>query len=199
MFRWLSIVISVVLLLSSAGFAGINQHEDYGIGLKNGACVVGSGSACNLNLVGFVQSQKASDLCSRSRACQIEGAIIGQCAGAWGQCAAAGVCQAATISGCQGQSLDACRSRCSYALATQDQNLNLSLRQNVSTHGGPGGAFGAQGAFVAQHQTMVTPRGIGTQSQFVGVVQTGAVSGGPGSNASVYQSVNVTTSQHQSF
>jgi hypothetical protein len=181
MFRWLSIVISVVLLLSSAGFAGINQHEDYGIGLKNGAHVVGSGSACNFKFV-----------------C-IEGAIIGQCARAWGQCAAAGVCQVATISGCRGQSLDACRSRCSYALATQDQNLNLSLRQNVSTHGGPGGAFGAQGAVVAQHQTMVTPRGVGTQSQFVGVVQIGAVSGGRGSNASVSQSVNVTTSQHQSF
>jgi hypothetical protein len=198
MFRWLSIVISVVLLLSSAGFADINQHENFGIGANNGAHVVGCGSACNLNLVGFVQGQKVSELCSRSRACQIGGAIIGQCAMTYGRCAAACVRQGATVSGCQDQSLDTCRSRCCYQSATQDQNLILSFRQNVSTHGA-GGAFGAQGGIAAQHQTLVTPRGVGTQSQFVGVVQIGAVGGGRGSNASVSQSVNVTTSQHQSF
>lgn len=151
--------------------------------------------------MGFAHGQRAYNIGHGQLAFQREGAIISQYAAAWGHRGTSGVNQIALASGHQEQSAaDAVIQVIpTPSMASQQQGLNLHLDQDVVKHGGIGGAFGVQGGIATQRQTLVTPNGVGTQVGFVGAVQFGFVGGARGSDASVIQSVDVTTTQHQSF
>ena len=79
----------------------------------------------------------------------------------------------------------------------QGQSLTVGLDNVVRKTGGVGGAAGAQGFVGGQSQILVTPGGTSVNSQVVGAAQFASVSGGPGSNVVVNNSLDVQMGQSQ--
>ncbi len=129
---------------------------------------------------------------------QGRGLMIGQAAGAIGLGGISGVNQHVGVSGSQTQNIASPMTATDTSPATaQAQGLNVNARQTALKFGGVGGAGGLQGALVGQKQVTVSPDGFSSQSQLVGIGQSAAVAGGPGSIAVVHQSVKVKTLQFQ--
>ncbi len=84
-----------------------------------------------------------------------------------------------------------------FGPTVQGQCLTVSLGQVALKAGSVGGAEGAQGFIGGQSQTITTPHMTSTESQFVGVAQYSAVSGGIGSKAIVVNNVDVKMGQGQ--
>jgi len=189
MFRRFSFIVAFVLLLSSTSFAFI-QGEGFGIRERNAVQVVGFGSAQGINVAGVGQCQSAAPV--GGLAVQRQGALIGQSAAASSFGGTAGVCEAASVAGNQGQII-------TRRLDGQSQDAGLCLKQDVYKFGCPGSATGAQGGVAGQQQTLITPKDAGAQNQAIGAQQFGRVEGGPGTIAAVDQSVRIHTSQQQAF
>jgi len=180
----------IILLLSSGVFAFIGQVEGFSIEANNlvgraGRC----GSAEGGNMLMAYHEQVRFDACRGTIAVQKEGGVLGQCASAVGRGGRSGVGQEASVCGLQGQ------------LATnpqmQGQVLNLHLGQEACKSSGVGSAVGAQGFVGGQSQTICSPHGMSTESQFVGAVQYSAVSGGHCSRAFAVNEVDITMGQGQ--
>ena len=190
MLRRFALSVVIILLLSSGAFAFIGQVEGFSIEANNlvgraGRC----GSAEGGNMLVAYHEQMEYDACSDTIAIQKEGGVLGQCASAVGRGGRSGVGQEASVCGLQGQ------------LATnpqmQGQVLSVSLGQKACKSGGVGGAEGAQGFVGGQSQIISSPTGTSTESQFVGVAQYSAVSGGRGSSAFAVNEADITMAQGQ--
>ena len=190
MLRRFALCVVIILMLSSGALAFIGQVEGFSIEASNlvgraGRC----GSAKGGNMLAAYHEQVRYDACRGTIAIQKEGGVLGQCASAVGRGGRSGVGQEASVCGLQGQ------------LATkpqmQGQVLSVRLGQEACKSGGVGGAVGAQGFVGGQSQKICSPRGISAQSQFVGVVQYSAVSGGHCSSAVAVNDVDITMGQGQ--
>ncbi len=191
MLRKCLLSVAVILLLSSGAFAGIGQVQGFEIGALNlvGRCG-GPGSPEGGNIAIVNHSQEVYKPL-HSSVWQEEKGILVQCGSARGAGGVSGVAQNATVQGVQGQLAGR------FGTTVQGQCLNVGLGQVAIKARGVGGAVGAQGFVGGQTQEIVTPRMISTESQFVGVAQYSNVSGGPGSNAIVVNTVDVKMGQGQ--
>ena len=190
MLRRFALSVVIILLLSSGAFAFIGQVEGFSIEANNLVGRAGRhGSAEGGNLLAAYHEQMGYDACRGTIAIQKEGGVLGQYASAVGRGGRSGVGQEASVSGLQGQ------------LATnpqmQGQVLGVRLGQEAHKSGGIGGAVGVQGFVGGQSQRISSPTGTSTESQFVGVVQYSAVSGGRGSHAFAVNEVDITMAQGQ--
>ena len=190
MLRRFALSVVIILLLSSSAFAFIGQVEGFSIEANNlvgraGRC----GSAEGGNMLMAYHEQVGYDACRGTIAIQKEGGVLGQCASTVGRGGRSGVGQEASVCGLQGQ------------LATnpqmQGQVLSVRLGQGASKCSGVGSAVGGQGFVGGQSQTICSPRGTSTESQFVGVAQYSAVSGGRCSRAFAVNEVDITLGQGQ--
>jgi len=192
MFKGLSISIVVVLLLSYGTFADIGQVEGFSIGAGNVIeRVGGAGWAEGGNTVMVAHGQEAYTV--GMAAIQEETGVLTQSAGAGGVGGTTAVLQQASANGLQGQVIGSGRA----GPREQGQNLTVSLDNIILKAGGIGGAIGAQGFVGGQNQILVTPSGTSANSQFVGAAQFAAVSGGPGSNLLVNNTLDVKMCQDQ--
>lgn len=190
MLKRFALFVVVIFLLSSTAFALIGQVEGFSIEANNlvgraGRC----GSANGGNMLAAYHEQAGYNACSGTTAIQKEGGVLGQCASAVGRGGSSGVGQEASVCGLQGQ--HAARPQ------MQGQVLNVHLGQGASKCSGVGSAVGGQGFVGGQSQTICSPRGMSTESQFVGVVQYSAVSGGSCSSAIAVNDVDITMGQGQ--
>lgn len=191
MFKRLALSAAVIIfLLSLSAFASIGQVEGFSIEANNLVGRAGGwGSAEGGNILMAYHKQVGFDACRRTVAVQKEGGVLGQCASAVGGGGRSGVGQEASVCGLQGQ------------LATnpqmQGQVLNVHLGQGACKSGGVGSAVGAQGFVGGQSQTICSPRGMSTESQFVCAAQYSAVSGGHCSRAFAVNEVDITMGQGQ--
>ncbi|MHC4324623.1 MAG: hypothetical protein ACYSUX_10150 [Planctomycetota bacterium] len=192
MLRSFSLSVAVILLLSSGVFAAIGQAEGFSINALNMVQRVGGAGwaeSGNMVMVGHGQVAYAAG----KAAIQQETGIVVQGVRVVGFGGATAVLQNASVSGQQGQIVMSG----TPGIQAQGQSLNVGLDNVVLKVGGIGGATGAQGFVGAQDQVMITPNGTGTNSQFVGAAQFTTVSGGPGSNVVVNNSLNVQMGQGQ--
>ncbi len=190
MLRRVALSVVIILLLSSGALAFIGQVESFSIEANNLVGRAGRhGSAEGGNLLAAYHEQMGYDACRGTIAIQKEGGVLGQYASAVGRGGRSGVGQEASVFGLQGQ------------LATnpqkQGQVLGVRLGQEVHKSGGIGGAVGVQGFVGGQSQRISSPTGTSTESQFVGVAQYSAVSGGRGSRAFAVNEVDITMTQGQ--
>ncbi|MBW7991625.1 MAG: hypothetical protein FVQ84_16650 [Planctomycetes bacterium] len=192
MFRKFLIVAVVILLFSSGALADIGQVEGFSIGALNlvGRCgPVGSAQGGNIVIIGHSQQIQKPYLSTTAR--QEEKGILVQHGTAKGVGGVSGVAQRAKVQGLQGQYTGP------FGSTVQGQRLNVNLGQVALKAGGVGSTQGVQGFVGGQSQTITTPRMTSTESQFVGVVQYSAVSGGKGSTGIVVNTVNVEMGQGQ--
>jgi hypothetical protein len=192
MLRSFSLSVAVILLLSSGVFACIGQAEGFSISAVNMVQRVGgAGWAESGNIVKVGHGQKA--YAAGTAAIQKETGILIQGAKAAGLGGATKIKQNASIYGRQGQIIASGKP----GIRAQGQSLTVGLDNVIRQAGGIGGAVGAQGLIGAQNQVMITPNGIGVNSQFVGATQYAEVSSGPGSNVVINNSMNVNMGQNQ--
>jgi hypothetical protein len=192
MLRGFSLSVAVILLLSSGAFAAIGQAEGFSIGALNKVQRVGGAGWAeggNLAMVGHSQKVHAAG----TTAIQKETGILFQGAKAFGICGSTKILQNASIDGLQGQLVVPGK----RGFQAQGQSLTVDLDNVVRKSGGIGGATGKQGFVGGQKQILVTPGGTATNSQFVGTAQFASVSGCPGSNVVVNNSLNVQMGQSQ--
>lgn len=192
MLRKCLLSVAVILLLSSGALADIGQIGGFSVGAVNlvGRCG-GPGSAEGGNIAIVNQSQVVHKPFCGIFARQEEKGILVQCGSARGAGGVSGVAQSASVEGLQGQLTQR------FGPTVQGQCLNVGLKQVALKVGGVGGAEGAQGFIGGQSQTIKTPHMTSTESQFVGVAQYSNVSGRPGSNALVVNTVDVKMGQGQ--
>jgi len=192
MLRGFSLSVAVILLLSSGAFAAIGQAEGFSIGALNMVQRVGgAGWAEGGNLVMVGHSQKVH--AAGTAAIQKETGILFQGAKAFGICGATKIKQNASADSLQSQLVLPGR----HGFQAQGQSLTVGLDNVVRKTGGIGGASGAQGYVGHQEQILRTPGGTSANSQFVGTAQFASVSGGPGSNVVVNNSLDVQMGQSQ--
>jgi len=192
MLRGFSLSLAVILLLSSGAFAVIGQAEGFSIGALNIVQRVGGAGWAeggNLVMVGHSQKVHAAGTAARQK----ETGILIQGARAVGTCGATKILQNASADGLQSQLVVPGK----HGFQAQGQSLTVGLDNVVRKTGGVGGAAGAQGFVGGQNQILVTPGGISVNSQVVGVAQFASVSGGPGSNVVVNNSLDVQMGQSQ--
>ena len=192
MLRSFSLSVAVILLLSSGAFAAIGQAEGFSISaLNNVQRVGGAGWAKSVNMVMVGHSQRVH--AAGTAAKQKETGILTQGARAVGLCGATKIQQNASVDGLQSQLVVLGK----HGFQAQGQSLTVGLDNVVRKAGVIGGAVGAQGFVGAQNQVMITPNGTSANSQFVGVAQFASVSGGPGSNVVVNNTLDVQMGQSQ--
>jgi hypothetical protein len=192
MLRKFLIVAVVILLFSSGALADIGQVEGFSIGALNlvGRCgPIGSAQGGNIVAIGHSQQVQKPWPCTTAR--QKETGILLQYGTAKGAGGVSGVAQGAKVKGLQGQHTKP------FGKAVQGQRLSVNLGQVALKAGGVGGAKGVQGFVGGQSQTITTPRMTSTQTQFVGIGQCSAVSGGQGSKGIVVNTVSVKMGQGQ--
>jgi len=192
MLRSFSLSVAVILLLSSGVFAAIGQAAGFSINALNMVQRVGGAGwaeSGNIVMVGHGQMTYTAG----TAAIQRETGILIQGARVAGIGGTTTVMQNASVSGLQGQIV----ATGTPGIQAQGQSLNVGLDNVVLKAGGIGSATGAQGFVGAQDQVMITPNGIGTNSQIVGAAQFASVSGGPGSNVVVVNTLDVKMDQGQ--
>ena len=192
MLRGFSLSVAVILLLSSGVFAAIGQAEGFSIGALNMVQRVGGAGWAqggNLVMVGHSQTIHAAGI----KAVQNESGILFQGAKAFGICGSTKIQQNASVDGLQNQLVVPGR----HGFQAQGQSLTVGLDNVVRKTGGVGGAEGAQGFVGGQNQILVTPGGTIANSQVVGAAQFASISGGPGSNVIVNNSLDVQMGQSQ--
>jgi len=182
---------TIALLLSSSAFA-VNQHEDFVIFSENIAERSGdTGSNHDGNLLPFSNIQINRDVGSGSIAMQIDRAMIGQHASAWGLGGTSGAHQMGLGIGYQDQIVGG------HPIAVQKQGLGLGFGETVYKAGGVAGAAGMQHGIASRMQTAITPDGVSRQSEHVFSVQLGRVAGSRDSNSSMANALEVLTEQSQ--
>ena len=192
MLRSFSLSIGVVLLLSPGVFAAIGQAEGFSINAFNMVQRVGgAGWAESGNIVMFGHGQTAYT--KGAAAMQREAGILIQGARVVGIGGETTVLQNASVSSLQGQIVS---SQVPGAQAL-GQSLTIGLDNGVLKAGGIGGAVGAQGFVGAQSQFMATPNGTVANYQVVGAAQLATVSGSPGSNFEVNNTLDIAAGQGQ--
>ena len=192
MLRKLLIVAVVILLFSSGALADIGQVESFSIGALNlvGRCgPIGSAQGGNIVIIGHSQQLQKPYFSTTAR--QEGKGILVQYGTAKGAGGVSGVAQGAKVKGLQSQLTKP------FGQAVQGQRLSVNLGQVALKAGGVGGTKGVQGFVGGQSQTITTPRMTSTQTQFVGIGQYSAVSGGKGSAGIVVNTVNVEMGQGQ--
>lgn len=200
MLRKLLFSIAVVLLLSSGVLAcigltpaSIGNAQNFGIDalniVKAGGCI-GSAEGSNIVMVGH--AQEAYDVASGTSALQEETAILTQSGSVVGKRGSAAVVQTAQANGTQEQLVGL--NHLGIGTSSQSQSLGVNLDMLTKNAKGIGGAVGAQSFVGAQSQIEITPNGMSSQTQFVGVAQ---FSTATGKNASVNNSVGVVLEQSQ--
>jgi hypothetical protein len=164
----------VVLLLSSASTAAINQDQGFLVGNLNGVLAVGPDSgAANTNALTVAQDQLATDRCGHVTAFQGEAGSLVQSAAAMAVCGMLGVEQTGWGGGAQGQTQNG--SCCD--LGNQLQNLDAGLDQNI-VGDGLGSALALQNFVGFQTQLTFTMFGASVNTQGVGVSLLDAALGG---------------------
>lgn len=193
MLRKFLILSIVILMFTSAAFADIGHVQGFSIGGLNIVARCGPvGSAQGGNMVVVGQNHQVQKPCFYTTAKQQQGGILVQCGTAHGKRGISGVVNSAKIHGLQSQHIKP------FGSSIQGQCFNVKLGQVAMKHGGVGGTQGVQSFVGGQSQTITTPRMTSTESQSVVVGQYANVSGGPGSNALVVNTVNVNMGQGQS-
>ena len=192
MLRGFSLSVVVVLLLCSGAFAAIGQAEGFSIGALNVVQRVGgAGWAEGGNLVKVGHSQKLHT--AGISAVQKETGILTQGAKAVGMCGATKIVQDASVDGLQSQHVVPGK----RGFQAQGQCLTVGLDNLVRKTGGIGGAAGAQSFVGHQEQILRTPGVTSANSQFVGTAQFASISGCPGANVVVNNSLDVQMGQRQ--
>jgi hypothetical protein len=164
----------VLLLLSSASIAAIDQGQAFLVGNLNGVLAVGPDSgAANTNALTVAQDQLATDRCGHVTAFQGEAGSLVQSAGAMAICGILGVDQSGW--GIAGQDQSQNGSCCD--LGNQVQNLDAGLDQNI-VGDGLGSALALQNFVGFQTQLTFTMFGASVNTQGVGVSLFDAALGG---------------------
>ena len=192
MLRSFSLSVAVILLLSSGVFADIGQAEGFSISALNMVQRVGgAGWAESGNIVMVGHGQMAYT--AGTAAIQRETGILIQGARVAGIGGTTTVMQNASVYGLQGQIISSGKP----GILAQGQSLTVGLDNGILKTGGIGGAVSVQGFVGAQNQVMAAPNGTGVNYQVVGAAQLATVSGGPGSDVKVKNTLNVEMGQGQ--
>ena len=192
MLRSFSLSVAVILLLSSGVFADIGQAEGFSISALNMVQRVGgAGWAESGNIVMVGHGQMAYT--AGTAAIQRETGILIQGARVAGIGGTTTVMQNASVYGLQGQIVSSGKP----GILAQGQSLTVGLDNGILKTGGIGGAVSVQGFVGAQNQVMAAPNGTGVNYQVVGAAQLATVSGGPGSDVKVKNTLNVEMGQGQ--
>jgi hypothetical protein len=155
----------VVLLLSSASIAAINQDQGFLVANFNGVLANGPDSgASNTNALTVAQDQLATDMAGHVTAFQGGAGSLVQSAGAMAICGTLGVEQSGW--GLGGQ--DQFQNGSCGDLGDQDQNLTAGLNQNIIGDG-LGSALALQNFVGFQTQLTFTMFGASVNTQGVGV------------------------------
>ena len=169
MLRKCLLSVAVILLLSSGALADIGQVQGFSIGALNLVGRYGGRGEAEGGNIAIVNHSQEVYKPLRSSVWQEEKGVLVQFGSARGTGGVSGVAQHATVQGLQGQLTGR------FGSTVQGQHLNVGLGQVAIKSGGVGGAVGAQGFVGGQSQTIVTPRMISTESQFVLVEELYAV------------------------
>ncbi len=188
--RLLTLFIAV-LLLSSGAFAAIGQVEGFSVNAFNVVERFGVGSAEGGNMIMVGHAQESYDVFRGIGAVQDEAAVLTQSASTTGFRGAGVVDQDASAEGGQSQVVVPGI----FGSRSAGQNLSIGLNSIAFNAGGIGAAAGEQSFVGEQNQLEITPRGISSSSQFVGVDQFTSVSGGPWSDVEVNNGLNVDLTQ----
>ncbi|MBN2183512.1 MAG: hypothetical protein JW715_16500 [Sedimentisphaerales bacterium] len=189
MYKKLVLSIVLICLLSSGAFGLVGQTQGFGVGADSLLLLNGSGSVYGGNSTVVGQSQLATDPgCGNVIALQTEAGILNQGASIVGSSGSLGALQNAGLGALQLQIGG-------LGLGLQDQDLVLSLNQDVAKNDGSGCVVAGQGGIVGQVQIVATPYGISGDAQFAGVSQYSGMGGGAGSGASISKSASVGASQ----
>jgi hypothetical protein len=167
-------VAALVLLLSSASMAAIDQGQAFAVGNANNVLALGPDSgAANTNALTMAQDQLATDGCGHITSFQGEAGSLVQSAAASVICGMLGVEQLGAGSGGQAQiHPGGCTS-----LGFQDQFMDAGLAQNV-VGDGLGSALALQNFVGFQTQLTFTMFGASVNTQGVGVAVFDAFGGG---------------------
>jgi opacity protein-like surface antigen len=193
MVKGLAVSAVLLLLLSSAAVADIDQDQGFVVGNDNLIFTAGPDSAAqNTNALTVAQDQMATDRVGHVTAYQGEVGSLIQSAGAMAICGELGFLQEGTAFGAQAQN----QNGSCFDLGIQSQNLGADLDQHVVGNG-LGSALGIQGFTGFQTQLTFTMFGANANTQAVGVTLFDAVGGTGPTMAIINESANVGVGQTQ--
>jgi len=167
----------VMLLLSCPALSDIFQSQGFALDGLNDVTLQGDGqgTAGNSNLLSIDNNQVAQNAAGNVLVVQTEDALLFQGAAVAGMGGVFSVNQDGAGAGWQAQMQDG------LGLGAQNQDLAGVLDQDlVAVGGGSGVAVGVQALVGTQVQLIITPFGMSGSAQTVGVLDVGALLGGPG-------------------
>jgi opacity protein-like surface antigen len=165
MVRGFAVAAVLVLLLSSASIAAVDQTQGFAVGNGNSVFAIGPESAAtNTNAMTVAQDQLATDRGSHVTAFQGEAGSLVQSAGASAIAGTIGVLQGGLGYGVQAQLQDGS----SGNLGAQIQDMDANLSQAI-VGDGLGSALGLQNFVGFQTQMVFTIFGASANTQAVGV------------------------------
>lgn len=178
MYKLFTISIVPLLLLSSMAFADTGQVQTFNIGLDNVVGLLeGSGVAVNTNVATVVNEQIASDIGSGTTAVQVSTGAFVQGASTTGAYGLFVVEQDGQASGWQ--------------INPGGQWLQTNFLQQVFKSGGIGLALGIQSFVGSQVQHIMTPFGVLTNVDYIGVARLDGIGGWPFSSNILSKGINV--------
>lgn len=193
MIRGVSVLTLIVLLLSCPAWSGIAQNQNFGLQNQNNVLLntSGSGFLGNLQLTGLYNTQQATNPAGNGITEQTNAGTFIQGADASGEGGLFGVNQLGGAAGWQAQFQPN-----AYLPAQQVQDLDAFLGQEFYKEGGVGIVTGVQAYVGYQLQLNISPfYGASANLQTIGVVDAGAVSGGPDSTTVYNGTIGSDTSQ----
>ncbi len=172
--KGLDVFLILIFLPVCASFGALGQAQGFSLGADNGVLLTGGpiGAAQNTNLAVVGQNQQSTDPYHFVTALQCEGGVLIQGAYAVGMDGLFGVGQTANALGGQLQVVGG-------GPGVQDQCLDAVFGQDVARVGGIGAALSIQGFVGVQIQLIISPHGVNTNVQYLGLGQVDQVGGGP--------------------
>jgi len=172
--KGLGVFLILIFLPVCASFGALGQAQGFLLGAENGVLLSGGpiGAAQNTNLAVVGHSQQSTDPYHFVTALQCEGGVLVQGAYAVGMDGLFGVGQTANALGGQLQVVGG-------GPGIQDQVLDAGFAQGVVRDGGIGAALGIQGFVGVQIQLIISPHGVNTNVQYLGLGQVDQAGGGP--------------------
>ena len=193
MHRLSVIVVLGVLISAGSAQASIGRTQSFGIGALNevvwSGCV---GSAWSQNQASFVQRQEFTDRHTGTSGVQVGAGSLVQTAAAGGG-GSATARQTAGINGWQSLPTGSSHS----FPGRMQQELGAKLGTDLSKPNGVGSVAGTQTFTGAQAQAVTTPSTTGSQSQFVDIKQSGAITTGTNTDPTVRNRISVDLQQSQ--
>jgi len=184
----------IVLLVSAGATAGIQQLQDFTIGVTNAVDLLHGHSSGIGSQIAVVNSEQFAPEVCRLWAIQDENAILHQAGSAVGRCAVLSLLQQGAAIGAQEQFLtDGCGPK------SQGQVLGVGLVQEITRSEGPGGASATHDFVGDRLQALGSVSGSMSQDQFLHAIEQTDINGAADSEGRVTSGAVVTATQLQAI